>query len=134
PTYNGNHSGHYEAVEVTYNPDVISYQQLLNLFWVNIDPFDDRGQFCDKGPSYRSAIFVADAGQRELAAASKVRVEARFPRQSVVTEILPASQFWPVEESHQDYYKKNPIRYRYYRFGCGRDTRLQEIWGEAGSP
>ena len=133
PTYKGNHSGHYEAVEVTYDPAVISYQELLDLFWVNIDPFDDRGQFCDKGPSYRSAIFVVDASQRELAAASKEVVEARFPNQGVVTQILPGNRFWPVEEYHQDYYKKNPIRYRYYRFGCGRDARLQEIWGDQAS-
>jgi len=130
PTYKGNHSGHYEAVEVTFDPAVISYQELLDLFWVNIDPFDDRGQFCDKGPSYRSAIFVGDASQRELAAASKAGVESRFPGQAVVTQILPGGRFWPVEDYHQDYYKKNPIRYRYYRFGCGRDARLQEIWGE----
>ena len=133
PTYRGNHQGHYEAVEITYNPEVISYQNLLDLFWINIDPFDDRGQFCDKGPSYRSAVFVADATQRELVVASKTRVEERFPQQTVVTEILPVAQFWPVEANHQDYYKKNPIRYSYYRFGCGRDARLQEIWGEAAS-
>jgi len=133
PTYKGNHSGHYEAVEVTYDPTAISYQELLDLFWVNIDPFDDRGQFCDKGPSYLSAIFVADASQRKLAAASKEVVEARFPTQGVVTPILPAGRFWPVEEYHQDYYKKTPIRYRYYRFGCGRDARLQEIWGDQAS-
>ena len=133
PTYRGNHRGHYEAVEVSYDPAVIGYQDLLDLYWVNIDPFDDRGQFCDKGPSYRSAIFTEGAEQRELAAASKLKVEARFPQQSVVTEILPGARFWPVEESHQDYYKKNPIRYRYYRFGCGRDARLQEIWGQAAS-
>jgi peptide-methionine (S)-S-oxide reductase len=133
PTYSGNHSGHYEAVEVTYDPAVISYQDLLDLYWVNIDPFDDRGQFCDKGPSYRSAIFADGAGQRQQAEASKAQVEARFPKQSVVTELLPAAQFWPVEEYHQDYYKKNPIRYRYYRFGCGRDARLQKIWGEDAS-
>jgi peptide-methionine (S)-S-oxide reductase len=130
PTYSGNHRGHYEAVEVTYDPAIISYQDLLDLYWINIDPFDDRGQFCDKGPSYRSAIFADNAGQRELAEASKAQVEARFPERDVVTQVLPAARFWPVVEYHQDYYKKNPIRYRYYRFGCGRDARLQKIWGE----
>ncbi len=131
PTYSGDHSGHYEAVEITYDPGVISYQQLLDLYWVNIDPFDDRGQFCDKGPSYRAAIFAARGTQLELAKASKQRVQARFANQRVVTEILPVGRFWPVAEYHQDYYKKNPIRYRYYRFGCRRDARLEAIWGEA---
>jgi peptide-methionine (S)-S-oxide reductase len=133
PTYSGNHEGHYEAVEVTYDPAVLSYQDLLDLYWVNIDPFDDRGQFCDKGPSYRSAIFFADEDQLALAQASKARVEARFPEREVVTEILPDAKFWPVEEYHQDYYRKNPIRYRYYRFGCRRDARLEEIWGKTAS-
>jgi peptide-methionine (S)-S-oxide reductase len=133
PSYSGNHQGHYEAVEVSYDPTKISYEELLAIFWVNVDPFDDRGQFCDKGPSYLSAIFVADANQRRLAAASLLRVEQQFPDDSVVTPILPAAQFWPVEEYHQDYYKKNPLRYNYYRYGCGRDKRLQELWGEAAA-
>ena len=130
PTYSGNHTGHYEAVKVSYDPAVISYQTLLDLYWVNIDPFDARGQFCDKGPSYRSAVFVANADQSERAESGKSRVQRRFPEQDIATEILPAARFWPVEEYHQDYYKKNPIRYRYYRYGCGRDARLKEIWGD----
>lgn len=130
PTYSGRHDGHYEAVKVSYDPDVISYQHLLELFWVNIDPFDDAGQFCDKGPSYRSAIFVADETQRALAEASRARVTAEFPDQRIATEILPAATFYPVEAAHQDYYQKNPIRYRFYRTGCGRDRRLSAIWGE----
>ncbi len=130
PTYSGNHRGHYEAVKVTYDPAVVSYEQLLDVFWHNIDPFDDRGQFCDKGPSYRSAIFATDE-QRSLAEASKEQVVNQFESERVVTELLPASRFWPVEEAHQDYYKKNPIRYRFYRAGCGRDKRLSQIWGDS---
>ena len=132
PTYSGNHEGHYEAVEVTYDPEVVSYKELLEYFWTNIDPFDAHGQFCDKGHSYLSAIFVANSAERELAEESRQKVAARFPDQTVVTPILDASIFYPVkgdEEYHQDYYKKNPIRYKYYRWNCGRDQRLQEIWG-----
>lgn len=130
PTYKGNHKGHYEAVEVSYDASVISYQQLLDIFWVNIDPFDAKGQFCDKGPSYRSALFVNDAKERELAEESKHKVQQEFPNSKVATVILPANTFYPVEESHQDYYLKNPIRYKFYRTGCGRDRRLKQIWGE----
>lgn len=130
PTYDGRHDGHYEAVRVTYDPERITYQELLDLFWVNVDPFDAKGQFCDKGPSYRSAIFVADETQRRLAEASKREVAAEFPDREIATEILPAAEFFPVEEYHQDYYQKNPLRYRFYRAGCGRDARLQDIWGD----
>ena len=130
PTYSGNHQGHFEAVEVSYDPAVVSYQQLLDLFWRNIDPFDNSGQFCDKGPSYRSAIFPANAEEQTLAEQSKMAVAERFANREVYTEILAASEFWPVEESHQDYYLKNPLRYKYYRWNCGRDQRLNQIWGE----
>lgn len=130
PTYSGRHDGHYEAVLVTYDPEQVSYQELLDLFWLNIDPFDAQGQFCDKGPSYLSAIFVADDNQRTQAQASKQAVELAFPDQSVVTQILPVAKFFPVEASHQDYYLENPIRYRFYRTGCRRDARLEQIWGE----
>jgi peptide-methionine (S)-S-oxide reductase len=133
PTYNGNHAGHYEAVEITYDPERVSYQQLLDHFWVNIDPFDDRGQFCDKGFSYLAAIFVANEEERKIAEESKKRVVAMFPDQTVVMPILDASTFWPIqgEESyHQDFYKKSPIRYNGYRWNCGRDKRLKEIWGD----
>ncbi|MGV0036595.1 MAG: peptide-methionine (S)-S-oxide reductase MsrA [Candidatus Azotimanducaceae bacterium WSBS_2022_MAG_OTU7] len=130
PTYSGNHQGHFEAVKVTYDPGVVSYEQLLDVFWHNIDPFDDQGQFCDKGPGYRSAIFATDE-QQPLAEASKEEVVHQFAPELVVTELLPASKFWPVEAAHQDYYKKNPIRYRFYRTGCGRDRRLNQIWGDA---
>jgi peptide-methionine (S)-S-oxide reductase len=133
PTYNGNHEGHYEAVEITYDPDKLSYQQLLDHYWVNIDPFDDGGQFCDRGHSYLAAIFVANQTERKIAEESKRQVVAMFPDQSVVTPILDASTFYPIkgEESyHQDFYKNNPIRYKYYRWNCGRDQRLKAIWGD----
>jgi len=133
PTYNGKHDGHYEAIEVTYDSEVISYQELLNYFWINIDPFDARGQFCDKGSSYLSAIFVVTEHERKLAETSKQKVINQFPQQKVVTPILDASTFYPIagnEEYHQDYYKNNPIRYKYYRWNCGRDQRLKEIWGD----
>ncbi len=130
PVYDGNHEGHYEAIEVTYDPRVISYQQLLDIYWVNVDPFDDRGQFCDKGPSYLSAIFVLDASQRRLAEASRQRVIDEFADQKVVTPVLDAARFYLVVEGHQDYYIKNPIRYRYYKTACGRASRLEDIWGD----
>jgi peptide-methionine (S)-S-oxide reductase len=131
PTYSGNHEGHYEAIKVTFDAGVVSYQDLLDQYWVNVDPFDSSGQFCDKGPSYRAAIFAGSAEQEAMAKASLQNVAARFPNQSVVTEILPAATFWPVEEYHQDYYLKNPVRYKYYRWNCGRDQRLEALWGKA---
>ncbi|PID43200.1 MAG: peptide-methionine (S)-S-oxide reductase [Proteobacteria bacterium] len=133
PTYNGNRTGHYEAIEVTYDPDQVSYQELLDYYWVNIDPFDAKGQFCDKGSSYLSAIFVANDRQRKLAEASRESVVRQFPGKKVVTPVLSASRFYPVagnEAYHQDYYKNNPVRYKYYRWSCGRDRRLQAIWGD----
>ncbi|MGI9228833.1 MAG: peptide-methionine (S)-S-oxide reductase MsrA [Gammaproteobacteria bacterium] len=129
PTYKGDHTGHYEAVLVSYDPAVISYQTLLDLFWVNIDPFDGGGQFCDRGPSYRPALFVATKQERQLAEASLQAVINEFPDNTVRTPLLPRAEFFPVVESHQDYYQKNPIRYRYYRYGCGRDKQLDKIWG-----
>lgn len=133
PTYNGNHAGHYEAVEVTYDPNAVSYQGLLDHYWVNIDPFDAAGQFCDKGPSYLAAIFVSTPEERRLAEKSKQEVVEMFPERTVVTRILDASTFYPIagEESyHQDYYKKSPLQYRFYRFSCRRDARLEQIWGD----
>jgi len=133
PTYNGNHSGHYEAVEITYDPKVVDYQGILDHFWVNIDPFDDKGQFCDKGHSYLSAVFVATGEERKLAEKSRQQVIEMFPDQTVVTPILDTTTFYPImgdESYHQDYYKNNSVRYKYYRWGCGRDKRLREIWGE----
>ena len=137
PTYSGDHTGHYEAVEITYDPDVIDYEQLLDHFWVNHDPFDDEGQFCDKGHSYLAAIFVADERQREIAERSRREVVARFPSQDVVTPILELGTFYPIkgdESYHQDYYKKSPLKYKFYRFGCGRDARLETIWGDSTKP
>jgi peptide-methionine (S)-S-oxide reductase len=131
PSYSGAHTGHYEAVLVSYEPDQISYQQLHDLYWRNVDPFDAGGQFCDRGESYRAAIFVADAQEESQALATRDAVMEKFSGQKVVTEVLPASKFFPVEEAHQDYYQKNPLRYKYYRYGCGRDKRLEEIWGSA---
>ena len=130
PTYSGDHRGHFEAIEVTYDPALISYQQLLDLYWVNVDPLDNNGQFCDKGASYRSAIFPDGDSQQQLAQASLAEVKKRFAPAEVYTEIHPAGKFWPVEESHQDYYLKNPVRYKYYRWNCGRDQRLQQLWGK----
>jgi peptide-methionine (S)-S-oxide reductase len=133
PTYNGNHEGHYEAVEITYDPTRVSYRQLLDYYWVNIDPFDDGGQFCDRGHSYLSAVFVANETERESAEQSKRKVAAMFPGEKVVTPILAASTFYPIkgdESYHQDFYKKSPVRYKLYRWNCGRDQRLQEIWGD----
>lgn len=133
PTYNGDHTGHYEAVEVTYDPGKINYQALLEYYWVHVDPFDDKGQFCDKGHSYLSAVFVANEMERKLAEQSRQKVVEQFPNQKVITPILDASTFYPIkgdESYHQDFYKNNPIRYKFYRFNCGRDQRLKEIWGD----
>lgn len=133
PTYNGDHSGHYEAVEITYDPNIVSYQGILDHYWVNIDPFDDRGQFCDKGHSYLSAVFVSSAEERLIAKKSRQQVVDMFPDQTVVTPILEANTFYPIagkESYHQDYYKNNPIRYKGYRWRCGRDSRLRDIWGD----
>ncbi|MDX1519690.1 MAG: peptide-methionine (S)-S-oxide reductase MsrA [Gammaproteobacteria bacterium] len=123
-------SGHIEVVQVTYHPDIVSYEELLEIFWMNIDPTDDRGQFCDKGPQYRSAIFFHDESQRNKAIESKQTLQKNKPfKESIATEILEASEFYPAEEYHQDYYTKNPLRYKYYRFACGRDKRLEAVWG-----
>jgi peptide-methionine (S)-S-oxide reductase len=133
PTYNGDHKGHYEVVRVTYDPDVVSYTKILEHFWVNIDPLDARGQFCDKGHSYLSAIFVANNAERKIAQATRAAVVARFAQDEVVTPILDAAAFYPIrgdEAYHQDYAKNNPLRYKYYRWSCGRDQRLRQLWGE----
>ncbi len=121
-------TGHRESVEIIYDPRQISYAKLLDVFWHNIDPTDNEGQFCDHGGQYRSAIFYHDAQQKQLAEASKAALQKRM---QVYTDILPAASFYPAEEYHQDYYKKNPVRYRFYRLNCGRDHRLQQIWGSA---
>ena len=133
PTYNGNHEGHYEAVEITYDPQKVSYRQLLDYYWRHIDPFDAGGQFCDRGHSYQSAVFVANDNERKIAEESKKAVAALFPKQTVVTPILAATTFYPItgdESYHQDYARNNPVRYQYYRWGCGRDQRIKAIWGD----
>ncbi len=133
PTYNGDHGDHYEAVEITYDPNQIKYEKLIEHYWVNIDPFDAKGQFCDKGHSYLSAVFVANEREREIAEKSRREVVEKFPGEEVVTPILNSSTFYPIkgkESYHQDYYKNYPIRYKAYRWSCGRDKRLKEIWGE----
>jgi len=123
-------TGHAEAVRITYDPKKVTYEQLLDYFWRHIDPTVKDRQFCDTGDQYRSAIFYQGDAQTLAAEASKTRLEksGRFPR--IYTEVVPAGAFYPAEEYHQDYYKKNPIRYKYYRTGCRRDARVNEVWGE----
>jgi peptide-methionine (S)-S-oxide reductase len=124
-------TGHAESVEVAYDPTKVSYEKLLDAFWHNVDPLVKDRQFCDVGHQYRSAIFYRSDTEKRLAEASKAEVQKRF-KQPIQTEIVPASAFYPAEEYHQDFYKKNPLRYRLYRTGCGRDRRLQELWGAGG--
>ena len=123
-------TGHTEAVEIVYDPAKVSYADLLDIFWKNIDPVDAGGQFCDKGSQYRSGIYYHDEEQRRLAEESKKVLEQskRLPG-PIVTEIVKAPTFYRAEEYHQNYYEKNPLRYKYYRFGCGRDNRLEALWG-----
>jgi peptide-methionine (S)-S-oxide reductase len=123
-------TGHYEAVRIDYDPAKVSYKQLLEVFWHNIDPFDARGQFCDKGPQYRAAIFYGNDEEKRLAQASMAELAAsKGFKETIVTEILPAKPFYAAEEYHQDYYLKNPLKYKFYRFNCRRDARLDEVWG-----
>ncbi|MBA2480751.1 MAG: peptide-methionine (S)-S-oxide reductase MsrA [Planctomycetes bacterium] len=137
PTYelvSAGRTGHAEAVLVRFDPAVISYAELLRIFWRNIDPVSAGGQFCDRGTQYRSTIFAVDDAQLQAAEASKRELEAtrRFDR-PIATEIVKAADFYPAEAYHQDFAKKNPDRYRAYRTGCGRDQRLKAVWGnEAG--
>ncbi|MBW3660487.1 MAG: peptide-methionine (S)-S-oxide reductase MsrA [Gemmatimonadetes bacterium] len=134
PTYeqvSAGGTGHAETVRIVYDPDLVTYERLLEVFWRNVDPTDPGGQFCDRGDSYRSAIFVHDAGQRRLAEASKRRLEQTRPfDEPIVTPIVDAGPFWPAEEYHQDYHRRNPIRYKLYKWNCGRERRLDEVWGE----
>ena len=125
-------TGHAEAVQIVYDPKRVTYAELLDTYWHNIDPTDARGQFCDKGNQYRSEIFYHDEEQRKLAERSRTALMELKPFPGdVVTGISAASTFYPAEEYHQDYYQKNPLRYRFYRYGCGRDQRLEELWGES---
>ena len=124
-------TGHYESIQVAFDPGLTSYEKLLDLFWHGIDPTQGDGQFCDHGRQYRSAVFVHDERQRRLAEASRQAIAAsRVLKKPIVTEILPATRFWPAETYHQDFWKKDPERYRSYRLGCGRDRRLAELWGD----
>ncbi|HZT49627.1 MAG TPA: peptide-methionine (S)-S-oxide reductase MsrA [Hyphomicrobiaceae bacterium] len=128
-------TGHFEAVQVTYDPTKVSYPQLLDWFWRNIDPVDAEGQFCDKGSPYLTAIFYHDEAQRAAAEASKRELEASGRlKQKIATVIRPAGPFWVAEDYHQDYYKKNPNRYQYYKFACRRAQRLEQIWGPPKPP
>jgi peptide-methionine (S)-S-oxide reductase len=119
-------TGHAEAVEVVYDPSKVTYEQLLDHFWKNVDPLTANRQFCDVGDQYRPAIFFHDEAQHRAAEESKNRVQQRF-KEPIVVEIVPAAAFYRAEAYHQDYYKKNPLQYRYYRWGCGRDTRLADL-------
>jgi peptide-methionine (S)-S-oxide reductase len=134
PTYeqvSSGTTGHAEAVQVVYDPKKITYEQLLDVFWHNIDPTVKDRQFCDGGPQYRSAIFYMDNAQRQAAEASRAALEKSKPfKEPIVTQIAMASAFYPAEDYHQDYYKKNPVRYQIYRSGCGRDARLKQLWGD----
>jgi peptide-methionine (S)-S-oxide reductase len=134
PTYaevSAGGTGHVEAVEVVYDPAKVNYDTLINVFWKNVDPVDDRGQFCDKGSQYRAKIFVHGDEQQALAEQSKrsLMAEPKFEANPIVTAIEPAQTFYPAEDYHQDYYLKHPVRYKFYRTACGRDQRLAEVWG-----
>ncbi len=134
PTYSqvsAGTTGHAEAVKVVYDPAKVGYGRLLEVFWRNVDPLDGGGQFCDRGDQYRTAIFYETEEQRQLAERSKQELAAsgRFDR-PIVTPIVAAGEFFPAEDYHQNYYLVNPIRYKFYRHGCGRDKRLKEVWGD----
>jgi peptide-methionine (S)-S-oxide reductase len=133
PTYeqvSSGTTGHTEALQVVYDPKKITYDKLLEVFWRNIDPLAANGQFCDLGSQYRSGIFYHDGNQKSAAEKSKKSIQTRF-KQPVATEITAATVFYPAEDYHQDYYKKNPLRYKLYSHGCGRAQRLEEVWGAA---
>ena len=137
PTYHqvsAGSTGHTEAIQIVYDPDKISYESLLGVFWHNVDPTVKDRQFCDKGNQYRTGIFYHNDKQKQQAEASKAGLEKTKPFEgAIVTEITAASTFYPAEDYHQDYYMKNPIRYKYYRFSCGRDNRLNALWGKSPS-
>ena len=137
PTYeevSAGRTGHAESVQIVFDPEKVSYEKLLDVFWHNIDPTTPDRQFCDRGSQYRSAIFYLDDEQKRLAFESKAALEKSKPfKEPIVTEIKPAEQFYPAEEYHQDYYIKNPVQYNSYRSGCGRDRRLKELWGNSAN-
>ena len=138
PTYSqvsSGRTGHAESVDIVFDPKMITYERLLEVYWRNIDPTQSGGQFCDKGKQYRSAVFYRNARQKSLAEASREALtRSKRLKAPIVTEVVPFQAFYPAEEYHQDYYKKNPDHYHAYRSGCGRDARLKQLWGaEAGS-
>jgi peptide-methionine (S)-S-oxide reductase len=125
-------TGHAESIEITYDPKKISYRKLLDIFWHNVDPTTKDSEFCDHGHQYRSAIFFHNAEQEREAKQSEAELNEKKPfKDPIVTEIVPATTFYPAEDYHQEYYLKNPIRYKFYRYNCGRDARLRELWGAA---
>jgi len=127
-------TGHTEAIQIVYDPRMVSYEKLLDVFWHNIDPTTPDRQFCDRGNQYRSEIFYHNEKQKHQAEASKAALNKSKPfKAPIVTQVTQATTFYTAEDYHQDYYKKNPIRYRYYRYGCGRDKRLEQLWGEKKS-
>lgn len=124
-------SGHYESVQITFDPETISYAKLLDIFWRTVDPTDDGGQFCDRGASYKTAIFTTSDEQQKIAEASKRDlVESGKLKAPIVTLVAPATEFYPAEEYHQNFYEKSPVRYKFYRFTCGRDAKVESIWGD----
>ncbi len=135
PTYEETSSGstgHREAVEIKFDPKKVGYKKLLDTFWENIDPLDGKGQFCDKGEQYTSAVFYLNDEQKKIFETTKVEIEKNLKfKGKIETKILPAKKFFAAEDYHQSYYKKNPVRYSYYRASCGRDKRLQELWGKS---
>jgi methionine-S-sulfoxide reductase len=135
PTYeqvSSGNTGHIESVLITYDPRRISYQQILDYFWHHIDPTDNKGQFCDHGPQYRPVIFYQNERQHRIAEQSRDQIIKSKPFSAPIrVEIVRATPFYPAEEYHQDYYKKNPLRYRFYRFSCGRDSRIEQLWGDS---
>jgi peptide-methionine (S)-S-oxide reductase len=131
PTYEDHSAArHREAVRIEFDPDRVTYDQLLDAFFHSVDPTDGGGQFCDRGHSYTTAIYAV--GEEQLAAAEKAKADAQQALGTeIVTEVVPAPEFWPAEDYHQDFYEKNPLRYKFYRNGCGRDARLEDVWGDA---
>jgi peptide-methionine (S)-S-oxide reductase len=137
PTYeevSSGTTGHFESIEVVFDPTVVTYQELLSVFWRNVDPLNSEGQFCDRGPQYRSAIFYHDESQKQAVEESFLALEnsSRF-EEPITTAVHPATQFYQAEDYHQDYYKKNPLLYKYYKFTCGRASRLEDLWRDDGA-
>ncbi|MAZ04144.1 MAG: peptide-methionine (S)-S-oxide reductase [Sneathiella sp.] len=134
PTYkavSAGGTGHIEAVKIVFDPEKTSYSDILDVFWRSVDPTDDGGQFCDRGESYKTAIFATTDAQKKTAQSSKAALnDSGVLKKPIVTEIRTAPEFYPAEDYHQDYYNKNPIRYKFYRFSCGRDARVEELWGD----